>query len=89
MMMTSVAVFLAATKVLSLGEALQMAQKDQPTVHQAHANTDAAKARVGEARAPLLPQIFGSAQYSRLTTNATTGSVSLILNTSCGTPGLM
>ena len=57
-MTTSVAVFLAATKVLSLGEALQMAQKDQPTVHQAHANTDAAKARVGEARAPLLPQIF-------------------------------
>jgi outer membrane protein len=55
-----------------------MAQKDQPTVHQAHANTDAAKARVGEARAPLLPQIFGSAQYSRLTTNATSGSLATI-----------
>jgi outer membrane protein len=62
-------VFLAGTKVLSLGDALQMAQKDQPTVHQAHANTDAAKARIGEARAPLLPQIGGTATYTRGTNN--------------------
>jgi outer membrane protein len=62
-------VFLAGTKVLSLGDALQMAQKDQPTVHQAHANTDAAKARIGEARAPLLPQLSGTASYTRGTNN--------------------
>ncbi len=54
MMNIALVVFLAGTRVLTLGEALQMAQKDQPTVHQAHANTEAAMARVGEARAPLL-----------------------------------
>lgn len=67
-------VFLAGAKILTLSEALETAQKDQPTVHQAHANTDAAKARVGEARAPLLPQIFGSGTYSRSTSNSAAGS---------------
>jgi len=90
-------VFLAGTRVLSLAEALQTAQKDQPTVHQAHANTEAAKARVGEARAPLLPQISGTAQYTRGTNNtwnlsspctqavfngASTGGVGTMINSS-------
>ena len=52
MMNIALTVFLAGTRVLTLAEALQTAQKDQPTVHQAHANTEAAMARVGEARAP-------------------------------------
>jgi outer membrane protein len=78
-------IFLAGTKVLTLSEALQTAQKDQPTVHQAHANSDAAKARVGEARAPLLPQIFGSATYSRLTHNPTPGALATI---GAGTTGM-
>ena len=69
MMNIALVVFLAGTRVLTLGEALQMAQKDQPTVHQAHANTEAAMARVGEARAPLLPQISGNASYTRGTNN--------------------
>ncbi|HEX8951232.1 MAG TPA: TolC family protein, partial [Polyangia bacterium] len=60
---------------MTLAEALQTAQKDQPTVHQARANTDAARARVGEARAPLLPQIFGSGLYSRATSNSSAGSI--------------
>ncbi|HWE31046.1 MAG TPA: TolC family protein [Polyangia bacterium] len=77
-------VFLAGTKVLTLSEALQTAQKDQPTVHQARANTEAAKARVGEARAPLLPQIFGTATYSRLTTNPTGGALATIGGGSTG-----
>jgi outer membrane protein len=68
-MTIALTVFLAGVKVLTLSEALQTAQRDQPTVHQAHANTDAAKARVGEARAPLLPQISGSATYTRGTNN--------------------
>lgn len=63
-------ILLAATKVLTLAEALQTAQRDQPTVHQARANTEAAQARVGEARAPLLPQLTGTARYQRLTFNA-------------------
>lgn len=68
-MTLALAVFLANTHALSLAEALQLAQRDQPTVHQARANTDAAKARVGEARAPLLPQITGSASFIRGTNN--------------------
>src|SRR2546423_8223355 len=75
MMNLALTVFLAGTKVLTLSEALQTAQKDQPTVHQAHANSEAARARVGEARAPLLPQGFGSATYSRLTHNSTPGAL--------------
>ena len=80
-------VFLAGTKVLTLSEALQTAQKDQPTVHQAHANTDAAKARVGEARAPLLPQIFGSGTYSRATSNSSAGSIPACVQVGSGMGG--
>ena len=69
MMNIALVLFLAGTKVLTLSEALQLAQRDQPTVHQAHANTEAAKARVGEARAPLLPQLSGTASYTRGTNN--------------------
>ncbi|MGZ3438336.1 MAG: TolC family protein [Polyangia bacterium] len=68
-------VFLAGAKVLTLSDALQLAQKDQPTVHQARANTEVARARVGEARAPLLPQVFGNAAYSRATSNSSAGSI--------------
>ncbi len=71
----ALAVFLANSHVLSLAEALQTAQKDQPTVHQAHANTEAANARVGEARAPLLPQISGTATYTRATNNTYFSSI--------------
>ena len=73
-MTLALTVFLAGAKVLTLSEALQMAQKDQPTLHQARANTEVARARVGEARAPLLPQIFGNATYSRATSNSSAGS---------------
>jgi len=89
MMNIALVVFLAGTKVLSLGEALQTAQRDQPTVHQAHANTEAARARVGEARAPLLPQVFGTAQYQRLTTNATPGALATIGAGSAAGTGVM
>jgi outer membrane protein len=71
----ALAVVLANTQVLTLGDALQAAQKMQPTVHQAHANTDAARARVGEARAPLLPQISGTATYTRATNNSFSSSI--------------
>ena len=60
---------------MTLAEALQTAQRDQPTVHQAHANTEAAEARVGEARAPLLPQLTGNATYIRGTNNSIVGSL--------------
>ena len=75
MMNTTIVVFLAAAKIMTLADALQTAQKDQPTVHQAHANTDVARARVGEARAPLLPQISGTATYTRGTNNTYFSSI--------------
>ncbi len=68
-------VLLANTKVLTLADALATAQRIQPTVHQAHANTDAARARVGEARAPLLPQVTGLAVYTRGTNNTFFGAL--------------
>ncbi|HEY2747972.1 MAG TPA: TolC family protein [Polyangia bacterium] len=92
-MTTSIAVFLAAAKILTLADALQTAQKDQPTVHQAHANTDVAKARIGEARAPLLPQISGSASYTRGTNNTYFSSIAcaqtVIGGSATGTGGMM
>ena len=50
---------------------------NQPLLRQAHAQSDAAFARADEARAPLLPQVTGSATYQRATSNfvARPGSV--------------
>jgi outer membrane protein len=74
MMNLALTILLAQAKILTLSQALETAQKAQPSLRQAHANTEAAKARVGEARAPLLPQLSGNAIYSRLTSNNATGS---------------
>jgi outer membrane protein len=76
---------LANSKVISLAEAVRTAAEHQPTMRQAHANTDVALARVGEARAPLLPQIGGTALYSRGTGNTTTGSVGNCTSLAAGT----
>ena len=54
---------------LSLDAALAIARRHQPNLRQAHANTEAAAARVDEARAPLLPQVNASASYARSTSN--------------------
>ena len=62
---------LAPAHVLSLAEALQTADHNQPTLRQATAATDAARARAWEARAPLLPQLSGFATYQRRTANYT------------------
>jgi len=54
---------------LSLEEALRTARAHQPQLRQAHAGTQAADARVAEARAPLLPQLTAQYGYQRLTAN--------------------
>ena len=59
----------AAPRVLTLAEALRSAREHQPQLRQAYAGTEAAYARVDEARAPLLPQVTGSATYRRATSN--------------------
>ncbi len=63
-------VFVAAqANVVTLEEALKTARERQPQLMQAHANTGAAEARAGEARAGLLPQVNGTAAYERTTSN--------------------
>jgi outer membrane protein len=52
-------------RVLGLDEAVQVALKHQPTVLQAQATTRAASGRADQARSGLLPQVTGTAGYSR------------------------
>jgi outer membrane protein len=59
----------AAPEVLTLDQALATAREHQPQLQQAHASTEAAHARADQARAALLPQVDGSAAYSRSTEN--------------------
>ena len=58
-----------ALRILTLPDALATAQRNQPQIMQAHANTMAADARVIERRAPLLPQLSATASYQRTTSN--------------------
>ncbi len=77
MMNLAITVFLATTQVLTLDQAVQTAAKNQPQLLAAHANTDVAYARAGEARAPLLPQVSGSATYTRSTANQQPGAAAV------------
>jgi outer membrane protein len=54
---------------LSLETALKIGRARQPQLRQAHAQTEAAEARVDIARAPLLPQVNITANYTRATGN--------------------
>lgn len=64
-----------APRVLSLAEAEKTAQTHQPQLAQARANTAAARARADEARAPILPQLTGTAGYQRKTVNFVPGQI--------------
>jgi outer membrane protein len=59
----------AQANVLTLESALETAEKHAPELRQAAATSEAARARITIARAPLLPQITGTASYARGTTN--------------------
>ncbi|MBL8632574.1 MAG: TolC family protein [Myxococcales bacterium] len=59
----------SALKVLSLQDALQTAKEHQPQLLLARAQTMAARARADQARAPILPQLTGTASYQRTTAN--------------------
>ena len=69
-MIAALAILLAASRVLTLNDAVQTARERQPQLRQARANTSAAEARAGQALAPLLPQLTASAAYQRTTANA-------------------
>ncbi|HYS82789.1 MAG TPA: TolC family protein [Anaeromyxobacteraceae bacterium] len=58
-----------AAPVLTLADAERNAREHQPQLAQARFTADAASARADEARAPLLPQVSGTASYQRLTGN--------------------
>lgn len=65
-------------RVLTLDEALGLARANHPQLHASRAQTEVSQAKVAEAKAPLLPQVSGTASYTR-----TTGSYST--TTSSGT----
>jgi len=64
------AVLAQSARVLTLDRALDIARQHAPELREAAAATSAARARIGSARAPLLPQITGSASYARGTYNS-------------------
>jgi outer membrane protein len=55
----------APPRVLGLEEALRVGLSRQPQLRQAQANVQAARARVDQALAPLLPQLSGTASWER------------------------
>jgi outer membrane protein len=55
----------APSRVLGLDEALRIGLERQPQLRQAEATTDAARARVDQSFAPLLPQLSGEASVDR------------------------
>jgi len=59
----------AASRIVTLDEVLQTAREHQPQLQQARAQTQAAVHRVGEALAPLLPQLNLTGSYQRTTAN--------------------
>ena len=61
---------------LTLDEAVDFANQNQPLLRQAHADVAASRARVEQARAPMLPQLSATAGYSRQNGNfvSTTGT---------------
>lgn len=63
-------------RVLTLAEALQTARTHQPLLRQAQATIDVSRAKVGQARAPLLPQVIATAAYQRKTLNQVPGQFS-------------
>lgn len=77
----------AASRVLTLEDALQTTLRAQPSVRQADAERDAQDARALQARGALLPQVSVNAQYSRSTANFAPrpGAVPSAINTSTGT----
>jgi outer membrane protein len=56
-------------RTLTLQQATEIALREQPQLRVAHAQAEAASARADEARAPLLPQVTGTATYQRATAN--------------------
>jgi len=68
-MIVALAALLAASRIVTLDEAVQSAREHQPQLRQARASTAAADARAQQAFSPLLPQLTATAGYQRTTAN--------------------
>lgn len=71
-------------RVLTLAEALRTAKEHHPQLKVARAQTEVANARADEGFAPLLPQVTGSAGYTRTLRYAPGSSVPTSGNTGVG-----
>jgi outer membrane protein len=65
----------AQTRVLRLADVERVAVDRQPQVLVARAATHLAESQAEQARAPLLPQLTGTASYTRRTSNVAPGAV--------------
>jgi outer membrane protein len=63
------------TRVMTLGEAERFALDQQPQALVARAATNVAEAQADQARSPLLPQVTGTASYTRRTGNLAPGAL--------------
>lgn len=75
-----------ALRTLTLEEAVRTARTRHSDIRNASAQTEEARARVDQARAPLLPQLTGRAAYQRTELQNTNSGVVPVGGTS-GTPG--
>jgi outer membrane protein len=72
----------AADTTLTFDQAIATARAHHPQLRQARAQNDVADARADQARAPLLPQLSGSARYTHSEAEGTTNGG---INTTTGT----
>jgi outer membrane protein len=64
-----------ALRTLTLDEAVRTARARHPDIQNANAQTEEARARVDQARAPLLPQLTGRAVYQHIEQQNTSSGV--------------
>ena len=76
----------APVRVVRLQDAVELALKNQPTLHQAHAQTIAAEGRRTQARSGFFPQVTGVASYQRVRSASFGRSGAATTTTTGGTP---
>jgi outer membrane protein len=71
-------------RIVSLGEVERAATEQQPQMLVARAATNIAEAQAEQARSPLLPQVIGTASYTRRTGNFVPGALAGVTGASRG-----
>jgi len=75
----------APARVVRLQDAVELALKNQPTLHQAHAETIAAEGRRTQARSGFFPQLTAVASYQRVRSASFGGRSGITTTTAGGT----